>query len=152
MAESEIPLNEAKYMAEARELRAINHGEARDDSDARKDRTTAALIDMLSVLQQETITNLKSGGAAVQELKGEVRDLKDGLARVETSVGQFVKAFPGGDADEHRKYHDTRIQKAQDRHRLWQGMQLAIAIAAVVAVASWVIHVIWPAFLLGPPK
>ena len=152
MAEPEVPLNTDKYMEEAKELRAISHGAARDDSDARKDRTTASLIDMLRDLQHEVLINMKSGGAAVQDLKGEVRDLKDGLLRVEASVKQFVKAFPGGDADEHRKDHEDKIQKARDRHRFWQGMQLALAIGATGAVAGWLIHVIWPAFLMGPSK
>jgi hypothetical protein len=140
---TEIPINTEKYLEEAVAVRAIAHGEARDDRDARQDRTTAALIDMLRDLQRESVATMKSGGAAVQ-------DLKDSLLRVETKVEKFMSAFPNGDADGHRRAHEDQIKVGDKNEIFWGKIKFTLVALLLSGAVVWISIVLWKAFLMGP--
>lgn len=62
----------------------------------------------------------------------------------------FIKAFPEGDAEAHRKSHESWIEKEKQDREFWLKLKQHVINWAVVAVIGWGGIVLWAAFLSGP--
>lgn len=134
-----------RFREEAKEVAAEAHGAARDDKDMRSDRITAKLLDMVDHLQRDVVDHMRKERETVQELK-------EGLARVETKVAEFVSAFPDGDAIQHRLAHEAQIEAAREKKEFWGKIKFTLVALVLAAVTGWIGVVVWKAFLLGPVK
>lgn len=132
-----------KFRADAKEAAAEVHGAARDDKDMRTDRITARLLDMCIDLQTMVFDHMTNTGATV-------REIKDGLARVEKRVEEFVSAFPDGDAAQHRLAHEAQIEAAREKKEFWGKIKFTLIALVLTVVTGWIGVVVWKAFLLGP--
>jgi len=133
-----------KYREEAKEVAAATHGAARDDRDARQDRLSDRLLGMYEKAQDAMFTRMAMEGDTV-------REIKEGLARVEKQVDEFVKAFPEGDPVKHRLGHEADLDFAKTKKYILTGVVVTVVAMLTVAAIVWVISVaVWPAFLHGP--
>lgn len=119
------------------------HGAMRDVRDNNSDDITAQLVRMVSDLQNRVLGDM-------DEVRKVTRSVSEGLARVELNVATFISAFPNGDADAHRRVHEQCIKVAEDRHKIWQAITIAVASSSAFLVVVWLGYVIWKAFLIGP--
>lgn len=114
-----------------------------DAKDMRTDRITAKLLDMVDRLQRDVLDYMKQEAETV-------RELKEGLARVEKRVEDFVSAFPAGDAIQHRLAHEAQIEAAREKKEFWGKIKFTLVALVLTAVTGWIGVVVWKAFLLGP--
>ena len=78
--------------------------------------------------------------SVIEKQNGLIKDLKDA----------FVKAFPEGDAESHRRAHEDWIEKDKAEREFWAKLKQNTINWVVVAVLSWVGLVLWGAFVQGP--
>lgn len=64
----------------------------------------------------------------------------------------LAKAFPDGDPDGHRRYHEASIKQAEARAKMWADVQVSTAKWGIVGVLGWMVFSLWTAFLQGPSK
>lgn len=128
---------------DAMEVAAETHGAARDAKDTRTDLITAKLLDMVDRLQRDVVEHMKTEGEAV-------REVKEGLARVEAKVESFVQAFPSGDAIQHRLAHEAQIEATREKKEFWGKIKFTLVALVLTATTGWIGIVIWKAFLIGP--
>lgn len=66
---------------------------------------------------------------------------------VEKSVNSvFERAFPDGDPEGHRRYHEASIKAAEGRAKFWNEMALAGAKWAGLGALGFIATAIWIAF------
>lgn len=140
---ADIPIDQDKWREVAEQERVAIHGAARDDKDVRTDRVTAKLLDMCIDLQGKVFAHMTNTGASV-------REIKDGLERVENRVEEFISAFPNKDAAGHLRDHETRIEEARDKKVFWGKMKFAFWALLMTAGGGWLVIAAWRAFLMGP--
>lgn len=92
------------------------------------------------------------GGATLAQVLTEIRD---GLAatRVELEdntrkTEQVLSAFPAGDTDGHRRYHESVIEWRELRNKLVREALIKVTQAGALAGAGWVALAIWQSFKL----
>ena len=54
-----------------------------------------------------------------RELRELTKDVNQHIAREELDFGEFRRAFPNDDPAGHRRFHDSEIEAALDRKKLW---------------------------------
>lgn len=84
-------------------------------------------------LSESTLTVIEKQNALIKELKD-----------------AFVKAFPEGDAESHRKAHEEWIEKDRADKEFWVKLKQNTINWVVIAILSWVGLVLWGAFVQGP--
>lgn len=84
-------------------------------------------------LSESTLTVIEKQNALIKELKD-----------------AFVKAFPEGDAESHRKAHEEWIEKDRADKEFWIKLKQNTINWVVIAILSWVGLVLWGAFIQGP--
>ena len=84
-------------------------------------------------LSESTLTIIEKQNALIKELKD-----------------AFVKAFPEGDAESHRKAHEEWIEKDRADKEFWIKLKQNTINWVVIAILSWVGLVLWGAFIQGP--
>ena len=119
------------------------HGAMRYVRDKSADAITAQLLNMVQMLQNRLLDHML-------EEKETVKELKDGLGRVESKVVAFISAFPNGDAVLHRVAHETQICASKERHQFWSKIKFTLVALLLSGAAVWVGIVLWKAFLIGP--
>ena len=55
----------------------------------------------------------------------------------------MIKAFPQGDPDGHRVYHEASIKAAGDRAEFWKQMRMEISKWGLIGMLGWGITLIW---------
>ncbi len=68
------------------------------------------------------------------------------LKKLEDRVAEVKKAFPGGDIEGHRRYHDALIEDFQTRKRLLQVLKEKTIIALVWSGCGWIVLACWHEF------
>jgi len=68
--------------------------------------------------------------------------LADNTAKTE----KLLLAFPGGDCDGHRRYHEGVIEWQELRNKLVREALIKVAQAGALAGAGWIVLAIWQAF------
>ena len=87
----------------------------------------------LEKLSESTLSMLQKQNTLIKELKD-----------------AFVKAFPDGDAESHRKAHEEWIEKDRADKEFWVKLKQNTINWVVIAILSWVGLVLWGAFIQGP--
>lgn len=85
-------------------------------------------------------------GVATVEVLTEIRDTNRMLVM---KVEMMSAAFPGGDTDGHRRYHEAVIERIELRNKLIREALVKVAQAGAVAGAGWLMLAIWEAFKLN---
>ena len=94
--------------------------------------THASKVERLS---ESTLSVIEKQNALIKEMKD-----------------AFVKAFPEGDAESHRRAHEDWIQKDKSDREMWTKLKQNTINWVVVAALSWIGLVLWGAFVQGPHK
>lgn len=61
-------------------------------------------------------------------------------------IDDLHKAFPGGDWDGHRRYHETLIAKAEARSKFYQELRVELAKRGLWALAGTLVLALWAYF------
>lgn len=70
--------------------------------------------------------------------------LADNTAKTE----KVLQAFPGGDCDGHRRYHEGVIEWQELRNKLVREALIKVAQASALGAFGWVALAIWKAFIV----
>jgi hypothetical protein len=62
------------------------------------------------------------------------------------------KAFPAGDPEGHRKYHEDEMKFMEARADFWKKMLFEVTKYGIFGVLGWLAYITWTAFLQGPQK
>lgn len=62
------------------------------------------------------------------------------------------KAFPKGDAEAHRRYHEAEIAKIEASAAFWRKMREELTKWGLIGFIGWLIVMTWQGFLQGPHK
>lgn len=74
-----------------------------------------------------------------------MRELKQGYTE---AVAQVLKdAFPDGDPDGHRRYHEASIKKAEEQAEFWTKMKVELAKYGLVLFLGWILYAAGQALL-----
>ena len=120
--------HEKKEEATFKELKAEIR-ENRDESDVRH----SEVLNRFEHMQKSTMGLLQANNTTVNEIHK-----------------MFVKAFPDGDADAHRKAHEHWIEKDKADKEFWLKLKLEVVKWGVVAMVGWAGIALWTAFIQGP--
>lgn len=82
-------------------------------------------------------------------------DIRDQLAATRTELAantrkteQLLAAFPAGDIDGHRRYHETVIEWRELRNKMVREALIKAAQATSLGALGWVALAIWKSFLI----
>jgi len=84
----------------------------------------------------------------VQTIQSDVHEMKETLTNhIETAPKEWVqvleelakKAFPKGDADGHRRFHEASIKSAESRAQFWEKMAQEITKWGLIGFIFWVL-------------
>ena len=84
----------------------------------------------------------KSTIAVIEKQNALIKELRD----------MFNKAFPEGDAEAHRRAHESWIEKDKAEREMWSKLKQNTINWLVIAVLSWVGLILWGSFVQGPLK
>lgn len=76
-------------------------------------------------------------------------EIRDGQRTLVSKVDAMSAAFPGGDTDGHRRYHEAVIERIELRNKLIREALIKVAQAGAVAGAGWLLLAAWEAFKLN---
>lgn len=86
---------------------------------------------MLSEQERTMLTNISAA-------------IADNTAKTE----QLLRAFPAGDTDGHRRYHEAVIEWRELRNKMVREALIKVAQAGAVAGAGWVVIALWQSIKL----
>lgn len=89
------------------------------------------------------------GGEA---LMGFLIDMRDQQKRTAEEMAKFNRAFPGGDAEAHRRYHESVVEWRELRNKLVRAALERVVSAGALAGTCWVAYAIWQAFYMELKK
>jgi len=92
--------------------------------------TSAVMLALVQTIQAD-ITDMQ------QTLKTHIETEPKEWARVLTEL--MTSAFPEGDPDGHKRFHEASIKKAEDSAAFWHDMRKSVAKWGIVGFAIWVI-------------
>ncbi len=106
-----------------------------------------ALKDLVKQVHDDVLTMRAELSAHVAD---EPRRLADA---VEAAVSRSLeRAFPAGDADGHKRYHEATIAKLEARAAFWKKMAFEVSKYGLLGLLGWLAVTAWTAFLHGPGK
>lgn len=74
--------------------------------------------------------------------------IRDELTENTRKTTQLLHAFPSGDIDGHRRYHESVIEWRELRNKLVREALIKVAQVGSVAAFGWVALAIWQSFKL----
>lgn len=74
--------------------------------------------------------------------------IREELAVNTRKTDQLLHAFPAGDTDGHRRYHEAVIEWRELRNKLVREALIKVTQAGALAGAGWVALAIWQSFKL----
>jgi hypothetical protein len=74
------------------------------------------------------------------------KQAEDRFKRLEDGMAKLNNAFPAGDVEGHRRYHDALIEDFQTRKRLVQTLKEKTVIAIIWSLCVWVVMACWHEF------
>lgn len=84
--------------------------------------------------------------ALVETIQTDVHEMKSTLkGHIDTEPSEWAsvlsdligKAFPAGDPDGHRRFHEAAIEAAEDRAKFWKDMRNALAKWGLLGFTLW---------------
>lgn len=143
MSEKLITEEREHERAQEESIAANLHGAMRDVRDSKSDSVTAQLVGMVDRLQTRFLDHMLEEKETVKELQGFIE-------RLDSKVSDFISAFPDGDATSHRIAHEVQMKLARESHDFWSKIKFTLVALLLTAATSWVVFVVWKAFLIGP--
>lgn len=93
------------------------------------------------------------GGASLAQVLTEIRD---GLAATRVELADntrktdlVLSAFPSGDTDGHRRYHESVIEWRELRNKMVREALIKVAQGGALAGAGWIALAIWQSVKLS---
>jgi hypothetical protein len=74
--------------------------------------------------------------------------IRDELTENTRKTSQLLQAFPSGDIDGHRRYHEAVIEWRELRNKLVREALIKVTQAGALAGAGWIALAIWQSFKL----
>lgn len=74
--------------------------------------------------------------------------IRSELAENTAKTDMLLKAFPGGDTDGHRRYHESVIEWRELRNKMVREALIKVAQGGALAGAGWIALAIWQSFKL----
>lgn len=74
--------------------------------------------------------------------------IRDELASNTRTTEKLLQAFPAGDIDGHRRYHEAVIEWRELRNKLVREALIKVAQAGSLAAFGWVALALWQSFKL----
>lgn len=102
---------------------------------------SAALINVIEGLTTQVHEMREEIIKHKAELRGEREQLVEDILR---------KALPDGDAEGHRRYHETVIAKIESQKQFYDKLLLELVKYGLLGFAGWAAYALWQAFLKGP--
>jgi hypothetical protein len=62
----------------------------------------------------------------------------------------FQKSIPGGDAEGHRRAHETWMEKDKAEREFWMHLKKQVVGWGITAALAWFGMIVWAGFLKGP--
>lgn len=75
--------------------------------------------------------------------------IRDELAENTRKTDQLLRAFPAGDTDGHRRYHESVIEWRELRNRMVKEGLIKVAQAGMLGGAGILLALIWRAFKIS---
>lgn len=82
-------------------------------------------------------------------------EIRDGLAATRAELAantrkteQLINAFPAGDTDGHRRYHEAVIEWREVRNKMVKEALIKAAAATTLGALGWIAVAIWKSFLM----
>lgn len=72
--------------------------------------------------------------------------IRDNLALNTAKTDQLLRAFPNGDIEGHRRYHEAMLERLELRNTLVRAALVKLAQAGALAAFGWVLLALWQAF------
>lgn len=82
------------------------------------------------------------------EIRDQLAATRNELAANTRMTDQLLSAFPAGDTDGHRRYHESVIEWRELRNKLVREALIKVAQSTALAGAGWVALAIWQSFKL----
>lgn len=86
--------------------------------------------------------------AMLTGIRDELAAARAELAANTRKTEQVLSAFPAGDTDGHRRYHESVIEWRELRNKLVREALIKVAQAGTLAACGWIALAIWQAFKL----
>lgn len=74
--------------------------------------------------------------------------IRDELAENTRKTNQLLQAFPSGDIDGHRRYHESVIEWRELRNKMVREALVKAAQATTLGALGWIALAIWKSFLI----
>lgn len=90
--------------------------------------------------------------ALVKSIQHDVHEMKNTLkSHIETEPIEWTnqlrnlmnEAFPSGDPNGHRRFHEAAIEAAEDRAKFWKEMRNALAKWGLIGFALWLLKAMY---------
>jgi len=99
---------------------------------------------VLGIVTQINSSLCKLDEKLSMHITSETAILANEIARV------MLKAFPDGDADGHRRFHEANVIKAEESAKFWRTLSVEITKFGLLGFLGWAGYALWKAFLMGP--
>ena len=82
----------------------------------------------------------------VDRLAGMMEGMRDDQRATRELLNKLVAAFPEGDVEGHRRYHEAVIERIELRNKLVRESLVKMVQAGTLAAMGWFLVAIWRAF------
>lgn len=86
--------------------------------------------------------------AMLTEIRDELAATRAELAANTRKTDQLLAAFPDGNIDGHRRYHESVIEWRELRNKIARESLIKAASAGAVGGLGWVAYALWKSFLI----
>lgn len=94
--------------------------------------------DVLVMILKEIRDEQKATDTSIDDVK---KDVAETLAK----INALVLAFPGGDMEGHRRYHESVIEWRELRNKMIRAALEKVAGAGALAGCAWIAYALWQA-------
>jgi hypothetical protein len=130
MAEMRAMLERHEVM-EDKKFEGIKH--ELDIHTLNSERRHGDLVKRFDAMQQSSLNLLQANNQTTQEIHK-----------------MFKNAFPGGDAESHRRAHEAWMEKERSEREFWMHLKKQVVGWGLTAAIAWAAMLLWAGFLRGP--
>lgn len=130
MAEMRVMMEKHEKM-EDKKFEAIK--EDLEAHTANSERRHDELVRRFDAMQQSSLSLLQTNNQTVREIHQ-----------------MFKTAFPGGDAENHRRAHEAWMEKDKAEREFWLHLKKQVVGWGMTAAIAWAAMLLWAGFIKGP--
>lgn len=109
-------------------------------------RKTDQMQVILQLVQQIHDNQIAMDAKLTKHMTEETKELAEAIKKL------MDDSFPDGDPSGHRRAHEVRIKREEERAEFWKKMRLELGKWGLLGLVGWLVVVAWQAFLQGPHK